>query len=259
MNETIHTMLNRRSIRLFRPESISAEEKELILQATMRAPTAGNMMLYTVIEVTDQAIKDRLAVSCDDQPFIAKAPWVLLFLADYQRWVDYFQFSDVEAKCRERGVEGRNPQEGDLMLAACDALIAAQTAVMAAESLGIGSCYIGDVMEQYETHRELFQLPKYVFPITMVCFGRSAKEDEERKLQPRFPQRFIVHQNRYQPLRREEVEAFEKPLVERFYPAGKFPPGLDNLAQRYYFQKFSADFSIELNRSVREVLKNWSE
>ena len=259
MNETIRTLLNRRSIRLYLPDSISEDEKNLILQSTMRAPTAGNMMLYTILEITDQAIKDQLARSCDDQPFIAKAPWVLLFLADYQRWIDYFQFSGVKEKCSERDVKDRLPQEGDLMLAICDALIAAQTSIVAAESLGIGSCYIGDVMEKYEIHRELLHLPRYVFPITMICFGRSAKEEQGWKLQPRFPKRFIVQQNQYRSLRKEDVEEFEKPLVEHYYPTGKFPPGLDNLAQRYYFQKFTADFSIELNRSVQEVLKNWKE
>lgn len=257
MNETIRILLNRRSIRLFLPDSIAEDEKDQILQSTLRAPTAGNMMLYTILQITDQTIKDRLALTCDNQPFIAKAPWVLLFLADYQRWVDYFNFSGVEEKSQERGADIRLPQEGDLLLAVCDALIAAQTAVIAAESLGIGSCYIGDVMEKYESHRELLQLPKYVFPITMVCFGRSAKKEQGWKLQPRFPKRFIVHQNQYHSLRKEEVAEFEKPLVERYYPTGKFPPGLDNLAQRYYFQKFTADFSIELNRSVHEVMKNW--
>lgn len=257
MNETIQALMNRHSIRLFRPDSVSAEERDVILRATMRAPTAGNMMLYSVLEISDQSLKDRLAISCDNQPFIARAPWVLLFLADYQRWVDYFRYSGVDEKNRKEKRPGRMPEEGDLMLAVCDALIAAQTAVIAAELLGIGSCYIGDVMEQYETHREMFSLPRYVFPITMVCFGRPAKEDQDWKLQPRFPQEFIVHNNRYRPLQQEDVERFEKPLVERYYPSGKFPPGIENLAQRYYYQKFTAAFSLEMNRSVREVLKNW--
>ena len=87
---------------------------------------------------------------CDNQPFIARAPLVLLFLADYQRWFDYYMLSGVEDLCRRRGEPLRKPQEGDLFLACNDALIAAQTAVVAAESLGIGSCYIGDIMENYE-------------------------------------------------------------------------------------------------------------
>lgn len=256
-NPTIEILNQRRSIRLYKNEPLTEEEKQIILHATMRAPTAGNMMLYSVIEVTDQHIKDDLAKSCDGQPFIAKAPWVLIFLADYQRWMDYFSFSGVNEKAVALQRKTRMPGEGDMLLAVCDALIAAQTSVMAAEALGIGSCYIGDILEKYEFHRDLLKLPQYAFPITMVCFGRSAKEDPEWKLQPRFPQKYIVHQNQYRPLGKDEVRDFEKPLVDKNYPTGKFPPGMDNLAQRYYFQKFTADFSVEMNRSVCEIIKNW--
>ncbi len=162
MNEVIQTLLNRKSIRAYEERPISADVKNEILCATLRAPTAGNMMLHSIIDVTEQSLKDTLAQTCDDQSFIAQAPMVWLFLADYQRWYDYFRFSAVEKACRQREVAQRRPEEGDLFLACCDALIAAQTAVIAAESLGIGLCYIGDILEKYEIHRELFNLPDYV-------------------------------------------------------------------------------------------------
>ena len=79
----------------------------------------------------------------------------------------------------------RKPQEGDLFLACNDALIAAQTAVVAAESLGIGSCYIGDIMENYEAHRDLFGLPQYVFPICLLCFGYPTQGQMQRPMTPR--------------------------------------------------------------------------
>ena len=96
MNETIELLLNRKSIRAYEAREIGADEKDAILQATLRAPTAGNMMLYSIIEVNDQAAKDTLARTCDNQPFIARAPLVLLFLADYQRWFDFFMVSGVD-------------------------------------------------------------------------------------------------------------------------------------------------------------------
>ena len=200
MNETLQLLLNRRSIRAYEERPISAEDKELLLQATLRAPTAGNMMLYSIIEVNDQAAKDTLARTCDNQPFIARAPLVLLFLADYQRWFDYFTLSGVEELCQRRGEPLRKPQEGDLFLACNDALIAAQTAVVAAESLGIGSCYIGDIMENYEAHRELFGLPQYVFPICLLCFGYPTQGQMQRPMTPRFDRKFIVFPDRYRRL-----------------------------------------------------------
>ena len=140
----------------------------------MRAATAGNMMLYSMIEVSDQDLKDRLAVSCDNQPFIAKAPLVVLFVADYQRMFDYYLAFGADEWAEKQGREFRRPQEGDLMLAVNDALIAAQSMVTAAESLGIGSCYIGDIMERYEEHREMFNLPEYTFPRNSALFRLSA-------------------------------------------------------------------------------------
>jgi nitroreductase len=94
----------------------------------------------------------------------------------------------------------RLPGEGDLLLACCDALIAAQTAVIAAEALGIGSCYIGDVMERYECHRELLNLPRYTFPITLLCLGYPTEAARELALTPRFPQACVHFKNQYRRL-----------------------------------------------------------
>ncbi|MFQ5832277.1 MAG: nitroreductase family protein [Candidatus Thorarchaeota archaeon] len=160
MNETLRVLDNRKSLRGYDPQPISPKDKDWILHSAFRAPTAGNMMHYSIVEVTDQEMKDRLVETCDNQPFIAKAHLVLLFLADMQRWYDFFEYSDVPGLCKAHQTEYVTPQESDLLLASCDALIAAQNAVIAAESLGIGSCYIGDIMENIEIHREMFDLPK---------------------------------------------------------------------------------------------------
>jgi hypothetical protein len=73
MNENLGVILNRKSTREFLDKAISEEIKAHIIGATLRAPTAGNLMLYSIIEVNEQAAKDTLAVSCDHQPFIARA------------------------------------------------------------------------------------------------------------------------------------------------------------------------------------------
>ena len=258
MNQVISVILNRRSVRAYTEQAIAEDVKELILQAAMRAPTAGNLMLYSIIEVKDQAAKSTLAVTCDHQPFIAKAPLVLLFLADYQRWYDYFQLSGVEQLCAQGGEPMRRPEEGDLFLACCDALIAAQTAVIAAESLGIGSCYIGDIMENYETHRDLFHLPQYTFPIALVCFGYPTKQQRERPLTTRYDRRFIVFEDRYERLEPEALQAMHGERQERVLRAQDEPAGIRNEGQRVYRNKFSADFSKVMSRSVRAILRAWT-
>ncbi len=259
MNPTLEVIHHRRSLRKFSDQPLSAEEKDAILQATFRAPTAGNMMLYSIIEVADQALKDRLAVTCDDQPFIARSPFVLLFLADYQRWYDYYRLCGSERKAQELGRKPRKPQEGDLLLACCDALIAAQTAVIAAESLGIGSCYIGDILEKYEIHRELFHLPCYTLPITLLVFGRPASGHMPTGFVPRFASEFVLYRDSYHSLSPEEYERMYHEQTSRLMAMPNRPFDAENIGQANYLRKFTAEFSVEMTRSVREMLKNWQD
>jgi nitroreductase len=255
MNETLRVIDNRRSLRGYDSSEISPEHKKWILHSAFRAPTAGNMMHYSVIEVADQEMKEKLVSTCDNQPFIAKAPLVLLFLADLQRWYDLYEYSGVPELCRERGLEYSTPKEADLMLASCDALIAAQNAVIAAESLGIGSCYIGDIMENIETHREMFDLPRWVFPIALLCFGyplRSDRNDRERT--PRFSEEFVYFKNKY---RHVDIKKFEAEYIDRFKDRQGVFDDAKNIGQLQYLRKTGADFTAEMRRSVRVAITDW--
>jgi nitroreductase len=258
MNETLSVIVNRKSSRQFLAKAISEETKTDIIGATLRAPTAGNLMLYSIIEVNEQAAKDTLAVSCDHQPFISRAPWVLLFLADYQRWFDYFEVCGTGDFARRAGLPVRNPAEGDLMLACCDALIAAQTAVIAAESCGLGSCYIGDIMENYETHRDLFKLPRYTFPICLLCLGYPTKAQKARPPTSRFDREFIVFENSYQRLGKKELKKMFEKEQARTFKHSKELNGAANVGQLIYRRKFTAGFTMEMNRSVKAILKQWT-
>lgn len=257
MNETLKTIDDRRSLRGYDSRKISSEHKKLILHSAFRAPTAGNMMLYSIIEVADQKMKDKLVKTCDNQPFIAKAPLVLLFLSDMQRWYDLFEYSGVPDLCKERSIEYVTPKESDLMLASCDALIAAQNAVIAAESLGIGSCYIGDIMENIEVHREMFDLPKWVFPIALLCFGYPPRDDRDnREKTPRLPEHIVYFRNKY---KRVNIKEFEAEFAERFKDRKDLFKDASNIGQLIYLRKTGADFATEMRRSVKVAIADWSE
>lgn len=170
-NSVLDVINNRTSLRVHDNREISQEILDKILHAAMRAPTAGNQMIYSILVVRDEQTRKLLSQSCDHQAFIATAPVILIFLADHQRWFDYYQLNGVAEYCDREGLQFEAPQESDLLLAIEDAMAAAQNAVIAAESLGIGSCYIGDIVENYEFHKELFDLPDWAFPIGMLCLG----------------------------------------------------------------------------------------
>lgn len=242
MNQTIQELFERKSIRAYEERDLSPEEKRLILQAATMAPSAGNQQLYTILDITDQRLKDALAVSCDDQPFIAKAKLVLIFCADCQKWYDGF---------RETGCAPRHPGVGDLMLAVLDAAIAAQNAVTAAESLGIGSCYIGDIMERCEQHRALLNLPPYVFPAAMLVFGYPTAQQKVRKKPARAPLSSIVHENGYRPMTAAERQ-------QMFYPASAAKP-YEEWMKAFCDRKYNSDFSREMTRSAAQYLKTFTE
>ncbi|MHA2393391.1 MAG: nitroreductase family protein [Promethearchaeota archaeon] len=251
-NKTLELINQRRTIRAYSKKGLTQEEIDTIIHGAMRAPTAGNMMMYSILQITDQEMKEKLVKTCDNQPHIAKAPLVLIFLADMQRWWDYFSICKVPELCEEIGEKFQSPQESDLILASCDALIAAQNAVITAESLGIGSCYIGDIMENYEIHRDMFKLPKWTFPIAMVCFGYPKGDKEKIPLTSRFPQKFIHFENEYQRLTEQE-------LMEMFQNTDRkiIDKKAKNLGQDVYLLKSGADFSREMRRSVKAAIKEW--
>ena len=82
MNEVLCQLHERKSVRVYEDRPVEPEVKRAILEAAIQAPSAGNMALYTILDITDPEKKAALAKSCDDQPFIAKAPVVLTSRAD---------------------------------------------------------------------------------------------------------------------------------------------------------------------------------
>lgn len=240
VNPILESLRSRKSVREYADRPIEPEVRRAILEAALQAPSAGNMTLYSIIEVTDPDLKATLAETCDHQPFIARAPMVLVFCADYSRWYGLFAASDPGT---------RRPSYGDFLLACCDALIAAQNAVMAAEALGVGSCYIGDILEHYELHKELLGLPRYVVPVTLLCFGYPTEAQKRRPKPPRFRVEEIVHENRYQP---RDMAAM---IARR---NGLQPSDLARWIDAFRRRKWDSDFSREMSRSVKAMLDDWT-
>ena len=244
MNEVLCQLHDRKSVRAYEDRPVEPEIKRAVLEAAIQAPTAGNMALYTILDITDPEKKAALAKSCDDQPFIAQAPMVLIFCADYRRWYDVF--------CRY--VEDvRKPDMGDLFLEEADALIAAQNAVVAAQSLGLGSCYIGDITENYEYHKRLLKLPKYVVPAAMLCFGYPTLQQRNRPKPPRYPVEALVHENGY------DAEKSGKMGEMLSLQQKKSGEALEDYSRRFCQRKWNSDVSVEMSRSCTEMVQAWCE
>ena len=247
MNETIKLLMGRKSVRQFVQEPMPREDVEAILNAAVQAPSAGNMTLWTIINVTDPEKKAALAKSCDNQPFIATAPLVLVFCADYRRWFEVFKTLDL-------GEELRVPSYGDFMLATADTIIAAHATVVAADALGYGSCYIGDIIENCDTQREILGLPEYVKPVAMAVFGKPTQNQIDRKKPPRFALEDVVHENCY-----KKEQGAEKMIDMLKTRQGLDDEAFDRWIMAFTKRKWNCDFSREMSRSAEQMISEWCE
>lgn len=243
MNEIIKQLYDRKSVRVFLDKNIDINIKNEIINSAIQAPTAGNQTLYSIIDIQSQNIKDKLSLLCDNQPFIAKAPLVLVFVADCQRWYNIYNLADAP---------NRKPGLGDLMIACSDSIIAAQNSVVAAHSLGLGSCYIGDIMENHDQIKELLDLDDFVFPVCMVVYGYPTKQQRERQKPVRIGAQHITMVDKYTTQSNNTLKEMVK-LSSGEHDKYDFYTYIDAFSRR----KYTADFAKEMNLSVEKYFKNF--
>ena len=250
-NAILSALSARKSVRVFTHDPVTPDERAAILNAAFQAPTAGNQQLYTILDITDPALKATLADLCDHQPMIAKAPWALIFVVDYAKWIDLFEHVGCfEPEFVER--TGKSPRRapglGDFAIAAQDAVIAAHNAVVAAEALG--RCYIGDVVENAEEVAELLGLPPYTMPLSMLIIGTPRKERPAIA----HPVVNLVHEERY---RRADAATMDAQVAEM---DAMFRPHAREVGERVvdiYTRKHTSPFMAEMSRSMEWWFKNW--
>lgn len=185
MNDIIQLLQQHRSIRKFTNMPVSKEQREAILKSAQAASTSSNMQAFSVIHVTDADLKTQLAELAGNQPYVSECPLFLVWCADLHRY----------AEAAHRHVD--TPVTGNaenLIIATVDAALAAQNAAIAAESLGLGVCYIGGLRNKPAEVSELLGLPKLVYPIFGMCIGMPDQEPLQR---PRLPLEAVYHENRY--------------------------------------------------------------
>ncbi|MBM7517550.1 MFS transporter [Nocardioides nitrophenolicus] len=188
-NEILALQLAHRSVRQFLPEPVTDEQLVTIVAAAQSAPTSSNLQAWSVIAVADPDRKDRLAALAGDQDFIRRAPVLLVWLADLGRHRRLGERHDVD-------LEATGYLEVTL-LAVIDAALAAQNAVVAAESLGLGSVFVGAIRNHpLEVAAEL-GLPPHTVPVFGMALG-VPDPAEQAGVKPRLPQAAVLHRETYQ-------------------------------------------------------------
>ncbi|MDC3416561.1 oxygen-insensitive NADPH nitroreductase [Aquibacillus salsiterrae] len=187
MNNQIETLLSHRSIRKFTKKKLSNEQIQTILQAASMASTSSYMMAYTIIGVTDEIKKEKLA-SISGQPYVKENGHLLIFCADLNRNTLFADQTDLE----KMKVNLENTEH--FLVATIDASLAAQNAAIAAEALGLGICYLGSIRNNIEEVDRLLNLPNYVIPLFGMAIGEPDYSPEKK---PRLPIDAFYSENSY--------------------------------------------------------------
>ncbi len=184
---TIEQIHQHGSARHYRPDPLPQALVEAIVVAGQRASTSSNLQMYSVIAVSAADKRERLQELCGGQQHIGQAPLFLTWVADLSR---------LDRVCAGRGYTQQAAYLEIFLQAAVDAAIAAQNAALAAESLGLGICYIGSIRNQPRQVIELLGLPRLTFPLVGMTVGWPATPP---KVRPRLPLAAILHWEQYDP------------------------------------------------------------
>lgn len=185
-NPVLETLLNHRSIRAFTEEKLAEGTLETLVAAAQSAPTSSNLQVWSVVAVQDAVRRDRLADLCGRQDFIRKAPLFLCWIADNSRLARL-------GEAHQMKMEGLDYLES-FIVALVDAALAAQNALVAAESLGLGTVYVGQLRQHPEKVAAELNLP----PNAFGCFGMAiGHPGAQGAVKPRLPQSLVLHHEQY--------------------------------------------------------------
>jgi len=268
----IRSLMERASCRSFLNKRIPVRVIDTILTAGTHAATGGNLQPYSIIKVTSGSSKQELANLCG-QDFIARAPVDLLFCID---WYRIKQWAGIEGAPFSATSSFRH-----FWISFQDTVVCAQTVSTAAEAMGLGTVYIGTVLECFRKLRAMFRLPRYVFPVVLVCLGYpKGTLHPRRKLGPKV----IVHNNKYRRLNARELrdsfnekysnlkvditsdrlkiihkvcarvegERFARNCIERIRKTGYI-----NAAQRYFGLHYRADIMPDNNDEFMAIMEEY--
>jgi nitroreductase len=214
LNAVLELLLAHRSVRSYLPKALPPAALETIIAGAQSASSSSNLQAWSVVAVQDVARKAKLAELAANQPHIRAAPLFLVWLADLAR---------LDQQARNRGL---NPEGLDflesLLLGVIDAALAAQNAVVALESLGLSSVYIGAVRNSSEEVARVLNLPPKVFPVFGMCVG-YADVARPAMVKPRLPQSAVLHREQYQLAEQNASIAQYDQVMGEFYASQGLP------------------------------------
>jgi nitroreductase len=240
----LHLLNQHRSIRKYTNMPISEELLASLLQASTRTSNTGNMQAYSIIVTRDRTIKEQLAPAHFNQSMVMQAPVLLTFCADFNR---------VTKWCKLRNAQAGFNNFQSFMAAAIDAMLAAQTLAIAAESVGLGICYLGTTTYNARPIIDALQLPHLVVPITTITLGYP---DGDSSQTDRLPGEAVVHYETYQDFTSSSIaELYAEKENSDFYKQFVADNKKDTLAQVFTDIRYTKANNEFFSEKFIEVLK----
>lgn len=249
---TIETIASHRSIRRFKPDPIADDLLESILEAGIRASSYGNMNAYSIIVSRDRATRERLFVPLRQQQMILEAPVHLTFCVDFRRMRKWLALNDAPDNF------------GDFfgfMIGTIDAALVAQNVALAAESQGLGICYVGTTLGNTDLVGEVLGLPQGVVAVTGMSLGWP---DEQPEARDRLPLSGLVHYEGYKDHTDDEIREIHRERNRAGWDRYMSRPRLrglieqadvENLAQVYTTVKYTPDVHFERSAALLAYLR----
>lgn len=234
---------SRRSVRAFASDPVAPSLLNEILELAAKAPTCGNMQLYSVIVTSNEPYRDKLNALHFNQP-ATKAPVLLTVCADFSRFTKWCRYNDADAAY------------GNFLSftsAYTDASLYAQQVVTIAEMAGLGTCYLGTVLYNAPEIGELLGLPELTLPVACIALGWPAGRGAETE---RLPRRAYVHEGKYRGDSETDILEFFK-VKEEFEPNKGFAAenGKANLAQVFAEVRYPRTLNVPFSAKLLEELK----
>jgi len=246
--EQIH---QHRSIRKYKPDPVSDDILDKILNAGIRTSSSGNMQTYSIIVTQDPDLRNQLLEPHLQQSMVIDAPVLLTFCADFHRMRRWLNISDA-------------PDNFDnyfsFMVGAIDAILVSQTVALAAESLGLGICFLGSTFANADQIGSILNLPKNVVPVTGFSLGYPAEDPD---LRDRLPLSGLIHKEKYQSTKDDDIlkiyQDREKKGWLRYMQSRRLKElaqklGVENLAQLYTVVKYTKSSHQEYSNKLLDYL-----
>lgn len=215
LNDSIAAQLSHRSVRNYLDKPLPEGTLEVLVAAAQSAATSSNLQAWSVVAIENQQTKDQLSAIGRNQAHIRQAPLFLVWVADFSR---------AKRVAAARGVELETLDYLEtVLLGGLDATLAAQNAVVALESLGLSSVYIGGIRNDIAAVIRLLKLPPHSYPVFGLCVG-YADPASPAEVKPRLPQQVVLHRESYSSDNEaKHIEEYDSRL-EHFYRQQGLPP-----------------------------------